>query len=136
MHFTYKQSCDAVGYDHTLVAPTKKYKLIGYKDGVVIECQTESEWNKFKLREKIVTEESKVLWDAFWELQQSLEADAMNHFTNKLKEYFSELSPPQYELVYSKAYDASHSEGCDAVANKMEEFVEMCQEFVLGDVLR
>lgn len=131
MHFTYKESCAEVGYYRNLTTPTKKYTLLGYKDGNVIECQDESTWNKFKLKERIVTKESQLLWDNFWNTQHEYENLANHNFSEKLKEYFSELSPAQYDLCYNKAYDYAHSEGFDSVADKMEEYVEMCKEFVL-----
>ena len=137
MHFTYKESCEAVGYYNTTnndaAEPKLEYKLIAYLGGNVIECEDEKTWSEFKLKEKIVTPESKLARDSYRTRMRKLEAAANDHFETKLIDYFSELSPAQFEVCYNKAYDDAHSDGYDAVANKMEEYVELCQEFVLAE---
>jgi hypothetical protein len=140
MHFTYKESCaavcEAVGYNKTLNladTPNLEYKLVAYLEGNVIECEDEKTWNKFKLREKIVTPESKLARDSYRTRLVELEAAANDHFETKLVDYFSELSPAQYKVCYNKAYEDAHSAGYDAVANKMEDYVQLCQEFVLAE---
>jgi hypothetical protein len=136
MHFTYKESCEAVGYNKTLnlgESPKLEYKLIAYLGGNVIECEDEKTWTKFKLKEKIVTPASRLAHDNYWTRIRELEAAANDHFETKLIDYFSELSPAQYKVCYDKAYEDAHSEGYDAVANKMEDYVQLCQEFVLAE---
>jgi hypothetical protein len=135
MHFTYKESCEAVGYDktHAVGAPKLEYKLIAYLEGNVIECEDEKTWTKFKLKEKIVTPASKLAHDNYWARIGELETAANDHFETKLIDYFSELSPAQYKVCFDKAYNDAHSEGYDSIANKMEDYVQLCQEFVLAE---
>jgi hypothetical protein len=132
MHFTYKESCEAVGYNKTnnlAAAPKLESKLIAYLGGNVIECEDEKTWAKFKMREKMLTPESKLAHDNYWARIRELEAAANDHFETKLIDYFSELSPAQYKVCFDKAYEDAHSEGYDVVANKMEDYVQLCQEF-------
>jgi hypothetical protein len=136
MHFTYKESCEAVGYNKTfnlVDTPKLEYKLIAYLEGNVIECEDEKTWNKFKFKEKLVTPSSKLAHDNYWTRIRELEAAENDHFETKLIDYFSELSPAQYNVCYNKAFGDVHSDGYDAVANKMEDYVQLCQEFVLAE---
>lgn len=137
MHFTYAQSCEAVGYSRDprvrLEAPVLEYEYIGYVKGVVVKCNTVAEYDKFKLKEKVPTEKSKLAYDTFRTEQINLGIAANEHFFQKLKDHFSELSPSQFNLCWSKAWDVGHSEGYDSVANYLEEYVEICQEFILAE---
>ena len=88
MHFTYKQSCDEVGFGtwkSLSTAPKLEYKLVAYVSGEVINCADIAAWEKFKLREKIVTPESSEAHKKFWDNYKLLEAEAQEHFINKLK---------------------------------------------------
>ena len=134
MHFTYAESCEAVGYSRDprvqLSAPKLEYEYIGYVKGVVVKCSTIAEYDKFKLKEKIPTEKSKLAYDAFNAKQKELEHLASEHFIQRLKDYFNELSPSQFILCWSKAWEDGHSSGYDEVANYLEDYVELCQDFM------
>lgn len=136
MHFTYAQSCEAVGYSCDprirLEAPVLEYEYIGYVKGVVVKCSTIAEYDKFKLKEKVPTEKSKLAYDTFHKEQKELEYAASEHFIQRLRDYFNELSPAQFNLCWSKAWDAGHSEGYDSAANYLEEYIELCRKFVLA----
>jgi hypothetical protein len=133
MHFTYEESCEAVGYSRDprvrLSAPVVEYEYVGYVKGVVVKCSTIAEYDKFKLKEKIPTEKSKLAYDAVWAKQEELEHLAYKHFNQRLKDYFSELSHSQFELCWSKAWEDGHSVGYDKVASYLEDYVELCQKF-------
>jgi hypothetical protein len=137
MHFTYQESCDAVGYSRDpkvrLNAPQLEYEYVGYINGVVVKCSTIQEYDKFKLREKVPTEKSKKSVEEFEATQNELQSAAAEHFETKLREYFSELSPAQFNVCWDKAWGDNHSEGYDSVACKLEDYVEFCQEFVLAE---
>jgi hypothetical protein len=133
MHFKYIESCDEVGFIASHKdAPQIEYNLIAYVDGTVIHCSDVASWDKFMLKKKVPTPESKKAYVAYFENYSSLKSKAKEHFINKLKEYFSELSPAQFDLCWSKAWEKGHSNGYDEAASYLEECVELCQEFVLA----
>jgi hypothetical protein len=137
MHFKYIESCDAVGYSRDprveLEAPKLEYEYFGYENGTAIKCGTIKEYDSFKLKEKIPTATSKKAVEEFNDKRNKLRLASVEHFETKCREYFSELSPAQFDLCWSKAWEDGHSAGYDEVASYLEEYVEFCQEFTSCD---
>lgn len=132
---TFAECGAEVGYDrNSLVgAPEVKYTYFLYKDGVATEISLEqfhSTRSAQTLVGKVATKESKAAYDAFWADLRVKEQLAADKFMEALREEFSYLDGRIFSLCYSKAYEDGHSDGYDAVANKMVDYCDFAEQIL------
>lgn len=133
---TYAECCAEVGYsrnNNLIDVPVLEYTYFLYKDGTATEISLEqfrSTRNAKTLVEKVTTKETKAAYDAYWASLLAKEQLAADKFMEALREEFSYLDGRIFSLCYGKAYEDGHSDGYDAVANKMVEYCDFAEQIL------
>lgn len=130
---TYQQTCLDCQYNRPLAyreAPVLSYNYVAYKEGKVYHAATqEAAWKISKNIEKIVNPESKKVHDAYWKKIQETEARIFDVWMTKFKEEYinDTFTEAMFDVIYSKAYDDSHSDGYDAVYYTFDALYDLVQ---------
>lgn len=127
----FKEYCDQVGYDRKEYNPPEPIKAFyAYKAGKVIKCSNiVSAKAVSSIVETIVTNKDEI--DAYWKARSDKEAEAVDLWYSDLKsEYGSNLTEAQFSIIYQRAYDYSHSDGYDSVADEFDSLYEFTCDFV------
>lgn len=111
--------------------PEVKYVYYAYKMGATTQHNSMVEArNVSSNTEKVAEPKSKAAHEAFWFARKALEAQAFDAWYDELKAEHSDLTEPQFNSIYSKAYDDGHSAGYDEVALHFSILYDFVMQFV------
>lgn len=126
----FKKVCEQVGYDpQGFKPPEKVYKYFAYKGGQSYECGTQSEAEKISPNtERVLVNGDEVKAYALERL--ALERKAVELWQTTLRGEYADVPDEVYALCYERAYDANHSYGYDAVAERLESEIEFARKVI------
>ena len=127
---TYEDCLVDIGYNEIGNAPELIVEYFAYKNGEVRRFSVEEEARSFSsLVERVVTNRDEI--DIYRETKKALRSEAIHIFENAVKE---ELAPDftngLWNLCWSAAYDRSHSDGYDNVAQSAQHYVDFANNVI------
>ena len=127
---TYKECLDNVGYNKLGHPPEPIVEYLAYKNGEIRRYYHYSEAKEFSdLMKRIVTNKEEI--DAYWIAVRTLNSKAADVFEKAVKEDLAPtMSNELWYLCWNAAYDKSHSDGYDNVAQSAQNFVEFAEKTV------
>jgi hypothetical protein len=125
---TYKEACDAVGYDPEEKCPIENNPVFfAYKNGEAKEFKTREDAIKFSRNLEAVTP-TNLEYNNWWAARRALETAANDYCYDALKKEHDDISEELFDICYSQASEQSHSYGCDEVAYTMDNLVEFAKQ--------
>lgn len=130
---TWIECCDEVGFtrDSYKRQPEVRTIYYGYRNGESKKFDSRNDALKFsKIVESASHPDDQIAHEKFWKEEQRKEALVFAVWEAALNEEFSELNSDIFDLCYSRAYDAAHSDGHDSVYYKMVSLVDFTYEIL------
>ena len=132
---TYKECLEAVGYNEIGAQPEPIVEYLAYKNGEVRRCSNEKEARSFSsLVERITTNKDEI--DTYLATLRSCQSKASDIFEKAIKSYLVKtymapnMSTDLWNLCWSAAYDRSHSDGYDNVAQSAQHYVDFADKVI------
>ena len=129
----YKEYLKAENVLDYTARPTPEYMWIAYKNGEVVYRSLLS-WEDAEARgntevvEKVCVNKADI--DAWDEVQEQTVCRAETKWYEDLREEYSFLNSPVFNLCYTEAHDRGHSSGHDEIANCMIDIVYFAEKIL------
>ena len=127
---TYEDCLEAVGYNEIGDRPEPIVEYLAYKNGEVKRFSNEKDARSFSsLVERVTTNKDEI--ETYWATLRSLQSKAVDIFEKAAKEDLAPtMSDELWNLCWSAAYERSHGDGYDNVAQSAQHYVDFADKVI------